>query len=376
MITVFLICTAINCVIGIEIGVPSYLNCGTETASYQELISASEVVKIAAINPYNGPESSAQVADCSSIVSSFVSAGVIIAGYIDTDFGTVPIESVRTQINEYTQKSAVNSIFLDEFQGVCLTETPSTDTGTYASYYSSIRTYAIDAGITTIICNPGDWNIDKCFDDVCDITITYEGNYEDYLSYSGEPSGNNGTPKKQWHIIYDARSSTEMETAVNHAITNSADYVYVTSNVGTNTPPPSDTTSPDPYNPLPSYFSAFVTYVEMQNGGGSSPTTRAPTAPSGGGCSSLTYALSAESSWSTGNYWGFTITNNGASLSSVTLSITADAEVTNLSNLVADGSDYSCDFFGNGLPAGSTSSTFGFQVDSVNRPTISFVSCS
>jgi len=231
----------------IEIAVPSYWDCSS-TNSYDDLITDHAVVGIAEINPESGPESSTAVSDCASFVTGLTNAGIITAGYVDTAEGTVPIDTVKDNILEYVTNSAVNSIFLDDFEGACLTDS-QTSTTTYDSYYSAIRTYAVGLGIEYIICNPGDWDIDSCFDDICDITVTFEGNSSDYVnSYS--TSAGNGNPKKQWHIIYDETSATNMETVVNLAVTRGASYVYVTNEK-----------LPNPYASLPSYWATEVSYV-------------------------------------------------------------------------------------------------------------------
>jgi len=121
--------------------------------------------------------------------------------------------------------------------------------------------------------------------------------------------------------------------------------------------------------------------------GGSTPTAPAGsttggtgtiTGTGGGGCSALSYSISAESTWTSGAFWGFTITNSGSTaFTSIVLSITADGSISNLSQLTADGSDYSAELYPS-LAADSTSGTFGFQVsgDPHTTPTITFTSCS
>jgi len=106
--------------------------------------SYPKVPVIAVINPNSGP-GPAQDPNYVTGINAMRAAGIIVVGYVNTQYGANTEAFVESQINSYHSWYTLDGIFFDNM---------STSTST-ATYYTDLNTYAKGLGYTTTVGNPG-----------------------------------------------------------------------------------------------------------------------------------------------------------------------------------------------------------------------------
>ncbi len=209
--------------------VPMYMD---PDSYWTELITAKEaypsVPVIAIINPENGPGPSSD-STYASYTANLASAGIIIAGYIDTVEMSTSISSVESQMQEYVAwYPQVSVFFLDDM--------PDTYSSSFASYYSTLTAYANSLGKTTI-ANPG-WEVSASAYATTDGIMFYESSGLPSLSYlQGADFGDSAS-----HFSFIATSVSSLpDQSYFDSAAQYAAYTYI-SNQG------------DSYSNLPTYL--------------------------------------------------------------------------------------------------------------------------
>jgi hypothetical protein len=188
---------------------------------------------IAVINPNSGP-GTAFDANFNNGINNLRAAGVIVLGYVYTNFGNRAISAVEGDINTYHGWYSLDGIFLDVM---------SWQSG-YANYYSSVTAYAKSLGYTFVQGNP---------DYLGSSTAGYVGTVDNIVIYenSGLPSLStlqslsSISPDKS-NFAYIANSITSLDTTFEKQSAQYVGWLYISSNPG------------NVYSGLPSYLAAEV----------------------------------------------------------------------------------------------------------------------
>src|SRR2546428_681057 len=228
---------------------------------------------VAIINPNNGTGSSKDPGIASG-VQNLQSAGVVVIGYVDTNFGSVNSTTVTSEIDTYKSWYSVSGIFFDQMSSTAGNET----------YYSNLNQYAKSQGLTLTVGNPGQ-----------DTVFSYIGTVDNLMIHD-DP----GTPSLSylgggWHASYPKSNFSFTSFAVSSlnstfvtSASNYVGYMYIT-----------NLDSPDPFNNLPSYFGNLVADLDtsstvpsapqnLQATGGNANVTLTWQAPSTNGGSAIT----------------------------------------------------------------------------------------
>lgn len=222
-------------------------------SSWSTLISSKEsnpsVPMIAIINPDNGPGSSKDSSYTSGI-TSLENAGIIVIGYIATGYGTSSYSStsnIENQINEYKSwYPNIQGIFFDEMSS----------SGSEASYYSTLSSYAQSQGLATTVGNPGT-TVDSSLVGTMSILCIYEN---PGMPSTSELSGYSSDGPNGFAMIAYSISSMPSQSTVS-SITQYTSWIYITSLGGSN-----------PYDGLPSYWSSEVsTLASIDSSSSNSP---------------------------------------------------------------------------------------------------------
>jgi hypothetical protein len=196
-------------------------------------------------NPNNGPGGSKNTSYASAITKA-KTAGVKVAGYVYTSYGSRASATVKADIASWKSYYGVVDIFFDE---------APTSTAQLSYYQDLVSTVHASGG--QAILNPGTVP-NEAFMKVGDIVTTFEGSQSDYQSYKS-PSWEGSYPASKYlHLVYGVGSQSAMQTVISQARSRNAGNVYITN----------DTLS-NPWDTLPSYWAAEVTAASQ----GCSPST-------------------------------------------------------------------------------------------------------
>ena len=183
------------------------------------------------LRPRQRPDAAYQAA-----VQEAHAAAVTVLGYVGTDRGRRPLDSVLAEVAVYAAWYATDGIFFDE---------ASTDCGLAAGYYAPLYA-AVKAGTgrRVVALNPGGAT-EECYMRVADVVATFEDSYSAYTAAPAAPSWTSKyAPTRFWHLVYAAPSEAELLEAVRLARQRRAGWLYVTP--GT-LPNPWEALPPPPY---------------------------------------------------------------------------------------------------------------------------------
>jgi len=195
-------------------------------ASWSNIVSVKKanptVPIIAVINPNSGPGISQDINYVNGI-ASLRAAGVVVLGYVATNYGNTSTATVEDQINSYHSWYTINGIFFDEMSTATLTE----------AYYIGLNNYCMSIGYFINAGNPGTTEPTIMLG-IFSVENLYESNS---LPTTAIASGGA-------FIAYNVPSLPSLDQY------SSASYIYITDKAGGD--------EPNAYEALPSYFAQEV----------------------------------------------------------------------------------------------------------------------
>lgn len=169
-----------------------------------------------------------------TVVRQAQAAGVTVLGYSSTALGQRPIGQVEADVRNYRAWYGVTGVFLDEVQGVA----------SQLAYYQDLASYIHRVNPGSVIwINPGTYP-DQAYMSVANVVMTFEGTYAQYRT-DQVPAWARKYPASRFAHTIHSTPQAQLASAVALARSRNAGYVYVTDGTGVN-----------PYNGLPSYWSA------------------------------------------------------------------------------------------------------------------------
>jgi hypothetical protein len=258
---------------------------------WTDLIQAHEaypsVPIVAAVNPDDGPGYGVDPFFLSQ-VQALQSAGIIVIGYDNTQYGSVPLSTVEAQASDYVSWYGLSGIYVD-----CMSNIEG-----WEWYYSDVTSYAHSIGAWEVIGNPG-----------ADVPSDYVGTVDSIIIYE-----NAGLPSLSflagWHASYSASNFGIVSYAdgFNPSYISSATaylhWIYTTDGVW-----------PNPYTQLPSYFYSLLSTIAGASAASSPSPSPAPPPASSAGPGTISVITVSESS---GEIYGMytTLWENGALVAS------------------------------------------------------------
>lgn len=222
-----------------SMAVPAYFSPGSD---WTKIDRADLRVRLAVMNPHNGPGSSRDPAFARAVRTA-QSAGITVVGYVYTDYARRPLSAVEADVDAYYRWYRVDGIFFDQATTGCEDE----------PYYAALNQYVKGmGGDARTILNPGT-QTNQCYVHAADILVTFEGSYSEYLrSYSAPAWVARYSPTHFWHVIYGTSTVSALARAVQLSQRRRAGFVYVTG-----------ARLPNPYGGLPSdaYWTAEIADV-------------------------------------------------------------------------------------------------------------------
>jgi len=221
-----------------------YIDPSTGSASWTAVKNgASSVPTIAIINPDNGPGSGIQ-SDYTTGISNLKSGGVVVIGYVYSNYGTGPrtLAQIQTDINNwYTWYPAIQGIFIDEVSS------SSSEISFYTTLYNSIKAESSSA---QVVLNPGAIPASG-YTSISTKIVAFEDVGSDFGSGSVPSYATCSTRGNFAALLYSTSSSNYQAAITQVRDTWYYGWVYVTDQSN--------------YNALPSYYSSEVTYIANGN---------------------------------------------------------------------------------------------------------------
>jgi Spherulation-specific family 4/Putative Ig domain len=215
--------------------VPSFIVPGS---GWDGIAQAYPTAGIALLNVDSGPGTGPEAA-FQAQVSTETAAGIQMYGYVSTGYGDISLATAESDIHDYNSWYGVKNIFVDEASTSCTLE---------SSYYLSLYNYIHAQGGSEIL-NPGT-TTSQCYMSATDILDTFEGTYTQYESSTPSSWASQYPASRFFNEVYNVPTEAEMARVVGQTVQRGAGWVYVTNlNV------------PNPYDALPSYWSAEVQEV-------------------------------------------------------------------------------------------------------------------
>jgi hypothetical protein len=227
---------------GQHVAVPSYFYPNYPDPLWSKMEAGTPTVGMAVINPDSGPNHWFNQ-DYADQVASSRSAGLIILGYVSTNYAGRTVQDVECEIDQYYSWYGVDGIFFDE-----ASKNPK-DVPYYREIYDYVKA---KEGKRQVVINPGT-QTDAAYMTVADIIVNFEGTYASYISDYHQPDWVSHAPAESfWHLVYKAPTAADMQNAVAISKDRNAGWVYITDDV------------PNQWDTLPSYWSDLLQQVETQ----------------------------------------------------------------------------------------------------------------
>ena len=243
--------------VGMVIPLYTYPTDGTWTGVVQAKQSHPNVPFIAVINPASGPGSSPDPNYVQGI-RSLQTAGIKVLGYVDTAYAGDSISSVEANVDRYKTWYGVDGIMFDDMPNQARHE----------AYYSTLNSYVhslIPGSLT--LGNPGT-SVPASYIGTLDVLNIYENNGYPSLSFISYPGYG---PTNFSTVVVGAPLDPSFLTSLSGVVS----WVYVT-----------DAALPNPYDVLPSYFTAEVatlSALDLTSPPSTTTTSATSTATSGSG---------------------------------------------------------------------------------------------
>lgn len=198
-------------------------------STWQSVINEKNLhpsVKIIVIaNPASGSGSSKDNNYVNGI-KNMQSAGVIVIGYVWTNYGNRDSNDAKTEISNYRNWYGVNGIFLDGMSG------------SSSAYYSNLNSYAKSLGMTIVVANPGS-EVSSAMISSVDVINIYESHGLGYPSISG------------CNLATLSYNVAQLDTNYVNTVGKKYGYIYITND-----------NLPNPWDSLPSYFNSLVASLD------------------------------------------------------------------------------------------------------------------
>lgn len=238
----------------LQILIPLYIypNWYAGAASYQwdDVAAASSQVPIVAIiNPASGPTATPNSDYVQGMNDLAAGSNVKMIGYVRTNYADQPIETVKAEIDIYadTWSGWITGIFFDEGA------TSADD----LAYYQEIYDYAhAKPTLDLVVVNPGTTPNESYFSQpAADIGTIFESFSTSWPTHNTPSYVNNYARSRFSMMVHTTPDAATMQQHLDLALSRGFGYVYVTD----------EDLAGNPWDNLPSFWSAEVNYIEQLN---------------------------------------------------------------------------------------------------------------
>jgi Spherulation-specific family 4 len=201
--------------------VPAYFHPQTHLTEWAMLAQRAPVIRLVILNVASGPGTQPDPAFL-AVAEHLRSAGVPLAGYVDTSYGRRRVSVALDEVDRYRDWYQVTGVCFDQ----AAVETDA------VGYYADVAAAARAMGVTDVMFNHGAHPA-RCYADHADILGTFEGPWSSYLRLT-VPRWTRSLPDGTiYHVVH---SVPPQRLADAHALAgrHRAGCVYVTQRTGAN----------------------------------------------------------------------------------------------------------------------------------------------
>jgi len=201
--------------------VPAYFHPATHASEWAWLAHHAAQIQMVLLNPASGPGSHPDQAYL-DVLDRLRSAGVIVAAYVDTNYGQRPLHEAMIDVGRYRDWYQVSGVFFDR----------AAPTANRVGHYADLARVSRDMGASVVAFNHGVHPI-EAYADHADLLGTFEGPWNAYLELAVPRWVRSREAGRFFHLMHSA-STSSFRDAVWLAARRNAGGFYVTDRGGAN----------------------------------------------------------------------------------------------------------------------------------------------
>jgi hypothetical protein len=214
--------------------------------------AAKKTTIVAIINPNSGPDGKPPNTEYRRGIDLLKRSGVKVIGYVPTNYGKRPIDSVKADVDLYAKHYGIHGIFFDEGASDRLS----------VDYYRQLSQYSRQQrhfGEAIVIVNPGT-NVDPAYFQQQPVatTVIFENRANAWPNYRAPEYARQHPAATFASLVHSVPNAGLMREYVRLAKQRNFGYIYVTDDS-------TDRGDRNPWNSLPSYWPDFVSTVRSAN---------------------------------------------------------------------------------------------------------------
>lgn len=209
--------------------VPAYFHPAVRPERWESLAEHASQVQLVVLNLANGPGDH-QNRDFDDVLELLRSAGIAVAGYVDTNYGGRVGHAALADISRYLNWFGVTGVFLDRVAG----------NAQLLGHYADLARRSRELGAGTVVFNHGAHPL-EAYAEHADLLGTFEGPWQSYLQLP-MPRWTRSWPAGTFcHVVHSVPAEHAADAFL-LAVRRRAGCVYITDSSGGN-----------PYDRLPAW---------------------------------------------------------------------------------------------------------------------------
>jgi hypothetical protein len=171
--------------------VPLYVHPAVDPGAWRALERAAHRLYGVVLNVADGPGPGAPDAAFTAAARRLRDAGVRLFGYVDTGYGTRPVQDAARDVRRHREWYGARGVFLDR----------AAAGRDRLPYYRRLAHAARLGGARAVVLNPG-VHPDPAYADLADLLVTYEGTWTDYAAAAVPGWTAAHPPARFCHLVY------------------------------------------------------------------------------------------------------------------------------------------------------------------------------
>jgi hypothetical protein len=201
--------------------VPAYFHPAIDPGGWAWLADHAAQIRMIVLNPASGPGAEPDGAFF-AVLDRLRSAGVVVSGYVDTNYGQRPAPQAMTEFGRYVDWYQVSGVFFDR----------AAASADQVGYYADLARHARDMGADAVAFNHGAHPI-EAYAEHADLLGTFEGPWNSYLEVAVPRWVRSRPAGKFFHLVHSVPTSY-FSDAIWLAARRNAGCVYITDHGGAN----------------------------------------------------------------------------------------------------------------------------------------------
>lgn len=170
--------------------VPAYFHPAVDPGAWDRLARCASMVRLVVLNIADGPGNRPDPV-FAEVVERLRQAGVVVAGYVDTDYGRRRTDDALADIERYLEWYAVAGVLFDQVSSGA----------EQVRYYAALGEWARIFGARLVAFNHGTYPV-EAYAEHADLLGTFEGPWSAYVGV-GVPRWVRARPAEQfYHLVY------------------------------------------------------------------------------------------------------------------------------------------------------------------------------